>query len=43
MPVLTTEHFFFRCHDVMTKWESPNDVLKQLPPALLGEGGHGED
>ena len=26
--------------DVMTKWESPNDALKQPPPILWG---HGED
>ena len=23
----------------MTKWESPNDVLKQLPPVLFGTWG----
>ena len=23
----------------MTKWESPNDVLKQLPPLLFGTSG----
>ena len=30
---------FFLCHDAMTKWESPNDVLKQLPDlSFLGLG-----
>ena len=24
---------------MMTKWESPNDVLKQLPPVLFGTWG----
>ena len=31
--------FFFFFFDVMTKWESPNDVLKQLPPVHFGTWG----
>ena len=30
---------YFWCHDVMTKWESPSDVQKQLPPVVFGTWG----
>ena len=36
---IAKDDFFFWCHDVMMKWESPNDVLKQLPPILFGTLG----